>query len=70
MSSVNNVVKSLACGAAALVITLTTSAGVVQSTATYHWSLAAAGSHPVVVKLAVQSPHAWFGQPSPAVLVD
>ena len=70
MNALNTIVKTLACGAAAIVITLAMSATVVHSTSTYHWNLGETGTHPAVAKLAPQPQHAWFGQPTPAVLVD
>ncbi len=64
----NNGLKVLACGAAAVVITLALSFSFVHSTAVVR-------NEPVVTtpwtaKLSVQPAHAWFGQPQPAVLVD
>ena len=70
MNVVNSAVKAMVCGAAAMVITLSMSLGVVQSTATYHWNLGEPATRPAVAKLSIQPQHAWFGQPSPAVLVD
>jgi hypothetical protein len=67
---INNGLKALTCGAAAVVITLVVSFSFVHSTAKVHndnyiittlW----------LAKLSLQHPvHAWFGQPHPAVLVD
>ena len=67
MSIVNTTVKSLLCGVAATVITLTMSWSVVHSTATFH---EVGVAHPAVTRVALQSRHQWFGQPAPAVLVD
>ncbi len=70
MNVMNGTMKSLLCGVAALAVTLTMSWSVVHATATYPWASEVAVSHPAVAKVALQSQHAWFGQPSPAVLVD
>jgi hypothetical protein len=57
--------RDVTCAAAAAVITLTLSAAFVQSTSV------APGTHaPMPRMLALQTHHAWFGQPQPAVLVD
>jgi len=65
----NNSLKVLACGTAAVAITAVFSLSFVQSTAvvrnesyptTTHWA----------AKLSTQPGHTWFGQPAPAVLVD
>jgi hypothetical protein len=64
---VNNGLKAVACGTAAVAITLAMSLSFVQSTAVVHnTSLPAT---PWTARL-VQPSHAWFGQPQPAVLVD
>ena len=55
--------RDLACGAAAALITLLLGLSFVQSTAM------PPGMHAHSF-VAVQPPHAWFGQPEPAVLVD
>jgi hypothetical protein len=55
--------RDVACGTAAILITLVMSAGFVQSTSV------PPGMHAHSF-VAVQPPHAWFGQPEPAVLVD
>ena len=65
---INNGLKVLACGAAAVAITLVLSFSFVHSTAVVH--NAAYTGTPWVAKLSVQPAHAWFGQPQPAVLVD
>jgi hypothetical protein len=59
------VLRDLACGAAAVLITLLLSVTFVQSTSVPPG--AHASGH---VFLALQPKHAWFGQPEPAVLVD
>jgi len=64
----NNGLKVLACGAAAVAITLAMSLSFVQSTAVVHD--AARHTVPQIAKLSVQPVHVWFGQPEPAVLVD
>ena len=57
--------RDVACGAAALAITLIFSAAFVETTS------AAPGTHVQRSHLvALQSTHGWFGQPQPAVLVD
>ena len=70
MNVADSTVKALVCGAAAMVITLSMSVGVVRSTAVYHWNVAEPVARPAVASLSIQPQHAWFGQPSPAVLVD
>lgn len=64
----NNGLKVLACGAAALAITLVMSLSFVQSTSVVHND-----EHyvpvPWTAKLVMQPGHT-FGQPQPAVLVD
>ena len=70
MSTVDTTVKSLVCGVAAALITLTMSWSVVHSTATFPWASEAGVAHPAVTRVALQSRHQWFGQPAPAVLVD
>jgi hypothetical protein len=63
---VNNGLKAVSCGVAALVITAVMSLSFVQSTAVVHNdSLSGAW----MAKLTVQH-GTWFGQPEPAVLVD
>ena len=65
----NNGLKMVTCGAAALVITLAASYSFVQSTAVVRgnnytpapWMAMLSTHHPV---------HFWLGQPQPAVLVD
>jgi hypothetical protein len=65
---VNNGLKALACGTAAIAITLVMSLGFVQSTAVVHNN--AATPAPWLARVSMQPSHAWFGQPQPAVLVD
>jgi hypothetical protein len=65
---VNNGLKALACGTAALAITVAMSFSFVQSTAVVHNTPVA--TTPWMAKLSVQPAHFWFGQPQPAVLVD
>jgi hypothetical protein len=67
-SFVNNGLKVLACGTAAVAITLVASFSFVHSTAVVRDATYA--PTPWVAKLSVQHSHAWFGQPQPAVLVD
>ncbi len=64
----NNGLKAIACGTAAVVITLAMSLSFIQSTAVVHNTTLTATT-PWVARLA-QPSHAWFGQPQPAVLVD
>lgn len=64
----NNGLKVMACGAAALAITLAMSLSFIQSTAVVHND----GHYvpvPWMAELAMQPGHT-FGQPEPAVLVD
>jgi hypothetical protein len=65
----NNGLKVLSCGTAALAITVLMSASFVQSTAAVH-NNALTGTPVRLAKLSVQPGHTWFGQPQPAVLVD
>jgi hypothetical protein len=65
---INNGLKVLACGAAAVVITLAVSFSFVHSTAVVHNQ--SYTPTPWIAKLSVQPDHAWFAQPAPAVLVD
>jgi hypothetical protein len=65
---VNNGLKAIACGTAAVAITLAMSLTFVQSTAVVH-NTAVTAATPWIARL-VQPRHAWFGQPQPAVLVD
>ena len=58
----------LACGAAAVAITVITSASFVESTAVVRHQVHTPAAW--TAKLAVQPVHSWFGQPEPAVLVD
>jgi hypothetical protein len=65
---INSGFKSVACGAAALLITAVLGMAFVQSTAAAPGSNG--GPSARVAKLSSQPDHAWFGQPRPAVLVD
>ena len=65
---INNGLKVLACGAAAIAITTVSSLSFIQSTAVVH--NASYTPAPWTAKLSVQPGHTWFGQPEPAVLVD
>ena len=58
--------RDVACGAAAILITLVLSAAIVQSTSV------APGTHTDSARVLVlqTTTHGWFGQPEPAVLVD
>jgi hypothetical protein len=64
---INNGLKAISCGAAAVVITLVMSLGFIHSTALVHNTTPAPAAW--MAKLSVQ-PGTWFGQPQPAVLVD
>jgi hypothetical protein len=64
---VNKGLKAVACGTAALAITLAMSLSFVQSTAVVHNT---ALTTTLWTARLVQPSHAWFGQPQPAVLVD
>jgi hypothetical protein len=66
---VSVVLRDLACGAAAALITLVLSASFVQSTSVPP-GMHAAASSTAHLFIALQPQHAWFGQPEPAVLVD
>ena len=66
-SLINNGLKALACGTAALAITAAMSLSFVQSTAVVHNTTLTAN---LWTARLVQPSHAWFGQPQPAVLVD
>ena len=63
----NNGLKAVACGTAAVAITLVMSLGFVQSTAVVRNTVTTPTPW---MALSVQPGHAWFGQPQPAVLVD
>ena len=65
---INNGLKVLACGAAAIAITTLGSVAFLHDTAVVHTNSYTAA--PWVAKLSVEPAHAWFGQPEPAVLVD
>jgi hypothetical protein len=66
MNTINDSLKSVACGMGALAITALLSWTFVQSTS------AAPGAAPTaqMAKLTIQQRHVWFGQSQPAVLVD
>jgi hypothetical protein len=64
---VNNGLKAVACGTAAVAITLVMSLSFVQSTAVVHNTTLTPN---LWTARLVQPSHAWFGQPQPAVLVD
>jgi hypothetical protein len=70
MSTVNTAVKTLLCGVAATLATLTMSWSVVHSTATFPYAAEVGVAHPAVTRVALQPRHQWLGQPAPAVLVD
>jgi hypothetical protein len=64
---INNGLKAVACGTAAVAITLAMSLSFVQSTAVVHNTTPTSSPW---IALSVHPSHAWFGQPQPAVLVD
>jgi hypothetical protein len=66
MSTINNSLKTLACGMGALAITALLSWTFVQSTSVAPGAVATAQ----MAKLTIQQRHVWFGQSQPAVLVD
>ena len=66
----NNGLKVLACGAAAIAITVLGSVAFLHDTAVVHTDVSYTTPAPWMAKLSVQPAHAWFGQPEPAVLVD
>ena len=66
MSTINNSLKTLACGMGALAITALLSWTFVQSTSVAPGTVATAQ----MAKLTIQQRHVWFGQSQPAVLVD
>jgi hypothetical protein len=66
---INNSLKVLACGAAAIAITAILSLSFIQSTAVVHNDRYVATTS-WTAKLSTQPGHTWFGQPEPAVLVD
>jgi hypothetical protein len=66
MNAINNGLKALACGTAALAITAVMSWTFVQSTASAPGSV----HNAQMAKLTIQQRHVWFGQSQPAVLVD
>jgi hypothetical protein len=65
----NNGLKALACGTAALAITAVMSLSFIQSNAVVH-NIGGGSATVQVAKLSAQPRHTWFGQPQPAVLVD
>lgn len=69
---VNKSLKVLACGSAAVAITLVSSLSFIQSTAEVHNTTAYSTPAPwLAAKLSVREHvHFWLGQPQPAVLVD
>lgn len=67
-TTLNNGLKVLACGAAAAAITLALCLSFVRSTEVVR-SDTYVGA-PWTAKLTLVQPHAWLGQPEPAVLVD
>ena len=64
---VNKGLKAVACGTAAVAITLAMSLSFVESTAVVHNTTLPTTDWTARL---VQPSHAWFGQPQPAVLVD
>ena len=64
---VNKGLKAVACGTAAVAITLAMSLSFVESTAVVHNTTLTTTAWTARL---VQPSHAWFGQPRPAVLVD
>ena len=66
MSTINDSLRTLACGMGALAITAVLSWTFVQTTS------AAPGAAPTaqMAKLTIQQRHVWFGPSQPAVLVD
>jgi hypothetical protein len=66
MNTIDNSLRTLACGLGALAITAVLSWTFVQSTS------AVPGAAPTaqIAKLTIQQRHVWFGQSQPAVLVD
>ena len=64
---VNKGLKAVACGTAAVAITLAMSLSFVESTAVVHNTTLTTTAWTARL---VQPSHAWFGQPQPAVLVD
>lgn len=63
-SFVSRLYRDVTCAAAAALITLIAGAGFVDSTAL------PPGVHAHSTAIVAAQPHAWFGQPEPAVLVD
>jgi len=64
MNTLDTLSRDFTCALAATLITAVMGLSFLSSTAV------APGSHNAVHTVAVQSQHAWFGQPEPAVLVD
>jgi hypothetical protein len=69
MNTLNSTLKSLASAVAAAVITVSMSYGVVSSSNALPWT-PGSGSPASLAKVLIQPSQPWFGQPSPAVLVD
>jgi hypothetical protein len=64
----NNGLKAVVCGAAAVAITLGSTWSFVEDTALVHNDTLVQAIW--TARLTAQPVHAWFGQPQPAVLVD
>jgi hypothetical protein len=64
MNTLDTLSRDFTCALAATLITAVMSLSFVSSTAVVP------GSHGTAHTVALQSEHAWFGQPEPAVLVD
>jgi hypothetical protein len=60
----NALYRDLTCGVAATAITVVLGMAFVNATAQPY------GANAPTNHIALQTPHAWFGQPEPAVLVD
>jgi len=67
MSTINNSLRTLACGMGALAITAALSWSFVQTSSTAPGVNAPTAQ---MAKLTIQQRHVWFGQSQPAVLVD
>ena len=67
MSTINNSLRTLACGMGALAITAALSWSFVQTSSTAPGASAPTAQ---MAKLTIQQRHVWFGQSQPAVLVD
>lgn len=66
MSTINDSLRTLACGMGALAITAVLSWTFIQTTS----SAPNAAPTAQMAKLTIQQRHVWFGQSQPAVLVD